>query len=90
MSGAPLGMNEVVGGAFQGAKNVESKDGSKTTIAIQQLNTNHSKKVDNYFQTPGATVLHEVTEAYQGAKLVQRTGMDLTDRDSLLGVRGSK
>ncbi len=77
--------SEVVGGMYLGAKNVVAGDGEKVTVAGQQLNTDHSEKIDNYFETPGATVLHEVTEAYHGAKLVQKTGIDVTDTGSLLG-----
>lgn len=73
--------NEVVGGAYHGAENV-SKDGKEITVAHQQLNTNHSRRIDSYFETPGATVMHEVTEAYHGAKLVQRTGINVDASNS--------
>ncbi len=64
----------ILGGAFLGASTIESKNGGEITIAQQQINTDQAATIDNYYDKPGATALHEITEAYQGAKLVQQRG----------------
>jgi RHS repeat-associated protein len=66
----------VVGGAFIGARNLKQKDGKGLTVELHQVNTDHATQIDNHYNTPGATMLHEVTEGYQGAKLVQERGKD--------------
>ena len=58
------------GGAFMG--NTVKADG--TAEARQEVNPTIFKKVDDYFNTPGKSIEHEVTEAYEGAKLAQNEG----------------
>lgn len=77
---------QVVGGAFLGARNSKNRAGKNITVALQQVNANHSEKIDNYYETPGATVLQEVTEAYAGAKLVQKRGTDSGSSGDARGV----
>ncbi|NQX81632.1 MAG: RHS repeat-associated core domain-containing protein, partial [Flavobacteriaceae bacterium] len=59
-----------IGGSFMG--NEVNKDG--TVQANQEINPNVLEKLSNANLKPGADVLHEVTEAYQGAKISQAKG----------------
>jgi RHS repeat-associated protein len=79
----------VVGGAFQSAMNI-NRPGAKFTQTKQQVNTDQTAKIDDYFEKPGGTMLHEVTESYQAGKLVQQrgesSGDSLTDPNSVFGA----
>jgi uncharacterized protein RhaS with RHS repeats len=59
-----------LGGAFMG--NAKNSDG--TITAKQEINPGALAMMDNYFNKPGASTLHEVTEAYQGAVLSKTEG----------------
>ncbi|MBZ5856420.1 RHS repeat domain-containing protein [Flavihumibacter profundi] len=67
----------VVGGAFLGntVTPAPSKDGVATVEANQQVNPSQLKAQSDYYGKPGADILHEVTEAYQGAKMSQTSGV---------------
>jgi RHS repeat-associated protein len=64
----------LVGGAFMG--NSTSVTGETTvTNAEQEVNPAELKKQSKYYGKPGADMLHEVTEAFQGAKISQESGV---------------
>jgi RHS repeat-associated protein len=67
----------VVGGAFLGntVTPASSKDGVATVDANQQVNPSQLQAQSDYYGKPGADILHEVTEAYQGAKISQTSGV---------------
>ncbi|MBI3718174.1 MAG: hypothetical protein HY252_06215 [Sphingobacteriales bacterium] len=73
----------LLGGAFMGNKvtpaGVRNTPNGKecsgpTVVANQEINPKVLSNLDTYFNQPGAATLHEVTEAYQGAKLAQTEG----------------
>ncbi len=57
----------LIGGAFMG--NEVAPDG--TVKATNEYDTSTGGKIDNAYSKPGSTILHEITEAYEGAKLSQ-------------------
>ena len=63
--------NIAVGGAFMG--NTVSSDG--TVVAQQEVNPNQLSKMSSANLAPGQDMLHEVTEAYEGAKISQASGV---------------
>jgi RHS repeat-associated protein len=67
----------VVGGALIGntVTPASSKDGVATVEANQQVNPSQLQAQSDYYGKPGADMLHEVTEAYQGAKISQTSGV---------------
>lgn len=69
---APTG-EVIVGGVFLG-NDVSSTDGKTTVTAHQQVNPGVLEPMDTYFNKPGASTLHEVTEAYQGGLLSKSLG----------------
>jgi hypothetical protein len=72
----------MIGGAFEGNKVTKGggQGGTTNTVeAKQEINPNVTAAADNYYGKPGAGVLHEVTEAYEGAKTSQATGVSSGD-----------
>jgi hypothetical protein len=66
--------NLYIGGAFSG-NTVTKAEGGNTVVAEQQVNPNVLNKASTGNGKPGADMLHEVTEAYQGAKISQKSGV---------------
>lgn len=60
----------LIGGAFMG--NEVAADG--TVKATNEYDTPTGGRVDAAYNKPGGTVLHEITEAYEGAKMSQKSG----------------
>jgi RHS repeat-associated protein len=67
----------VVGGAFMGntVTPASSKDDVAKVEANQQVNPSQLQAQSDYYGKQGADMLHEVTEAYQGAKISQASGV---------------
>ncbi len=66
--------NIAVVGAFMG--NTVSSDGTgNTVVAQQEVNPNQLSKMSSTNLVPGQDMLHEVTEAYEGAKISQASGV---------------
>jgi hypothetical protein len=63
--------NLYVGGAFMG--NTVNADG--TVTARQEVNPEVLGAMSNAYGKPGQDMMHEVTEAYQGALISQRSGV---------------
>ncbi|MFZ6014087.1 MAG: RHS repeat-associated core domain-containing protein, partial [Bacteroidota bacterium] len=59
----------LVGGAFMGNKVAE--DG--TVKATNEYDTPTGGRLDDAYNKPGGTILHEITEAYEGAKMSQES-----------------
>ncbi len=70
----------IVGGAFMG--NNVSIDNKDCMQATNEVDTGTSGRIDDAFATPGGVILHEITEAYQGAKNAQKTGITAGDADA--------
>ncbi|WP_345989651.1 DUF6443 domain-containing protein [Chryseobacterium sp. Chry.R1] len=73
--------NLYVGGTFSGNKTsyLLNGDGSALnaiTNAYQEVNPKVLGAMSDYFNKPGADMLHEVTESYQGAVISRRLGKD--------------
>ena len=73
--------NLYIGGAFGGNKtrSLLSRDGSSLSTTIetkQEVNPTVLGAMSDYFGKPGADMLHEVTESYQGALISQKLGKD--------------
>ncbi|MDR0618871.1 MAG: DUF6443 domain-containing protein [Bacteroidales bacterium] len=62
-----------IGGAFMG--NEISADG--TITANQEINPAVLGCADEFTQTPGKMIMHELTEAYEGAKISQKLGISV-------------
>ncbi len=62
--------NLFIGGAFLGNTVTEN-----TIVAEQSVNPNVLGKISEAHDKPGADMLHEVTEAYQGALISQKKGV---------------
>ncbi|OGX85378.1 RHS repeat-associated core domain-containing protein [Hymenobacter glacialis] len=68
--------NKIIpGGMFGG--NTVAKDGTVQTS--QTIVPEVLGKLDGYYQKPGATVLHEVTESYVGGQMSQKAGVSSGD-----------
>ncbi len=70
-----------IGGAFSGnkTKSLLSRDGSSLSTTIetkQEVNPTVLGAMSDYFGKPGADMLHEVTESYQGALISKKIGID--------------
>jgi RHS repeat-associated protein len=68
-----------IGGSFEGNTVTKNPDGTKSVTAKQDINPNVLGAADAYYGKPGANTLHEVTEAYQGAKISQASGVSSGD-----------
>lgn len=66
--------NLYIGGAFMGNTVTTSASGN-TVSAQQEINPTVLGTMSTYYNKPGADTLHEVTEAYQGAKISQASGV---------------
>ena len=66
--------NLYIGGAFAGNTVTKGADGN-TVVAQQEINPSALDKVSTANGKPGADALHEVTEAYQGALISQKSGV---------------
>ncbi|MDR1112505.1 MAG: hypothetical protein LBL18_01930, partial [Bacteroidales bacterium] len=68
------------GGAFMGNELINKKIGKDDFLipevnAFQTVNPGDLKTIDEYYDKPGQTSLHELTEAYQGGLLSQKNGI---------------
>lgn len=63
-----------VGGAFGGNTVTKNADGTNNVSTNQVVNPNVLNKASSGNGKPGADVLHEVTESYQGALITQKSG----------------
>jgi len=63
-----------IGGAFSG-NTVTKGEGGNTVVAEQEVNPGVLGKMSTAHGKPGADMLHEVTEAYQGALISQKKGV---------------
>lgn len=66
--------NLYVGGAFMGNTVTQSMDGN-TVVAQQEVNPQVLGTMSKVNDKPGADMLHETTEAYQGALISQASGV---------------
>jgi hypothetical protein len=82
-----MGPNLFVGGAFEGNQvTPSSTPGALPNVtANQEINPNVLAKSDEPYGKPGANTLHEVTEAYEGAKISQASGVS----SPMAGMPGS-
>lgn len=73
--------NLYIAGAFEGntVTPAATPGGTNTVVANQEINPDVASKSDSYYGKPGANTLHEVTEAYQGAKMSQASGVSSGD-----------
>lgn len=62
-----------IGGAFSGNTVTTGQNGN-TVVAEQEVNPDVLNKVSTAHGKPGADMLHEVTEAYQGGLISQKKG----------------
>ncbi|MCM1176912.1 MAG: RHS repeat-associated core domain-containing protein [Clostridium sp.] len=69
----------MVGGAFMGNTVLQDKDGTTSVVANQEINPVVLGTADNHTGTPGTLVMHELTEAYQGAIISMNTGVSSPD-----------
>ncbi len=63
-----------IGGAFSGNTVTKGANGN-TVVAEQEVNPGVLNKVSTAHGKPGADILHEVTEAYQGGLISQKSGV---------------
>jgi RHS repeat-associated protein len=66
--------NLYIGGAFSGNTVTKGANGN-TVVAEQEVNPGVLNKVSAAHGKPGADILHEVTEAYQGGLISQKNGV---------------
>ncbi len=66
--------NLIVGGGFGGNIVTQTATGN-TVVANQTINPQVLSIMSNAHGTPGMDVLHEITEAYQGALITQSSGI---------------
>jgi hypothetical protein len=66
--------NLFVGGAFMGNTVTETESGN-TVVANQEVNPQVLGRMSKLNNAPGQDMLHEVTEAYEGAKISQQSGV---------------
>ena len=73
--------NLYIGGAFEGNTVTPSSnsDGKSIVVANQEINPTVLSASDAPYDKSGANTLHEVTEAYQGAKISQISGISSGD-----------
>ena len=67
-----------VGGSFMGNTVGTDAQGNTTVSARQEINPNVLGSADELTATPGKMIMHEATEAYEGAKISQKTGISAT------------
>ena len=66
--------NLYIGGAFSGNTVTNGANGN-TVVAEQEVNPGVLNKASTAHGKPGADILHEVTEAYQGGLMSQKSGI---------------
>ena len=77
----------LVGGAFMGNEVEKDKDGNVTHItAYQEVNPNFLEDIENITGKPGELMMHEVTEAYEGAQISAENGYSSLNADSQSSV----
>lgn len=64
----------LIGGAFMGneVSVSTSEDGKTETVTVKTVNeydTQTGRAIDNAYNKPGSTILHEITEGYEGGKI---------------------
>ncbi len=64
-----------IGGAFSGNTVAKDASGNTTVTAEQEINPGVLNKASTGNGKPGADILHEVTEAYQGALISEKKGV---------------
>ena len=69
------------GGAFMG-NTVENKNGDLHVVANQEVNPIILGKVDEIYGTKGTMIMHEITEAYEGALISKKEGTDAPPADN--------
>jgi RHS repeat-associated protein len=79
--------NLMVGGAFLGNEIQTLSDGSNLVIAYQDINPNVLGAAD--CSMPGLMILHETTEAYEGAKISQLSGISSPNSGQAGSVYGA-
>ena len=63
-----------IGGAFMGNTVSNNESNHKTRVSAKQLvNPRVLKSIDDFMETPGKSIWHELTEAFIGAKISKRT-----------------
>jgi len=67
--------NLMVGGAFMGNKVTKATDANTKIFANQEINPNVLGSADAHTKTSGKMIMHEVTEAYSGAQISQKSGV---------------
>jgi hypothetical protein len=67
--------NLMVGGAFMGNSVTTDADGNRTVVASQEVNPTVLGNADAHTNTIGKMMMHEVTEAYAGAQISQKSGV---------------
>ena len=75
----------LIGGAFMGNQVSNNEDGSVSVVANQELNPEALEKMSDSHEDPGKDTLHELTEAYEGAKI----SMKNKKSSPMPGVKGS-
>jgi hypothetical protein len=65
-----------IGGAFMGNAVTQTENGN-TVVANQEVNPQILGKMSTRNLAPGQDMLHEVTEAYNGAVISQKTGVSV-------------
>jgi hypothetical protein len=75
----------LIGGSFMGntvTDKMVTTDGSPSTVPLvetnQEVNVKNLSDISEYYGKPGADMLHEVTESYNGAKNSQSSGVSAT------------
>ena len=66
--------NLIIGGSFGGNAVTQMANGN-IVVATQTINPQVLRTMSNAHGTPGKDVLHEITEAYQGASISQQSGV---------------
>ena len=67
--------NLMIGGAFMGNCIEKEDNGSVKIIANQEINPNVLNIADLHTNSMGKMIMHELTEAYEGAKISKETGV---------------
>ncbi|MDR2002767.1 MAG: RHS repeat-associated core domain-containing protein, partial [Prevotella sp.] len=67
--------NLFIGGAFMGNQVYTDQDGNKIVVANQEINPKVLGTADKHTGMPGELIMHETTEAYEGAKISQKSGV---------------
>jgi len=75
--------NLFIGGAFMG-NTVKKTTNGNTVDASQTINPEVLGTMSNAHGVPGQDALHEITEAYQGALISQKSGVSSLYRPSIL------